>query len=327
MKLSLRFLFLPGALLVALSAQARIWRVNNNPGIDADYASPQAAHDATTTQPGDTLHLEASQTSYGSFTLAKRLVVIGPGYFLNQNPATQADPRSAFLDGVNVHPGAADAQIMGLEIGGVVYLSASNVLLQRNLLRSSLLFDITAPFANPIVTQNYIMGSIGHQSLNGAVSGIQISNNFIGGDVGLAVNLSGTFSHNIVSNANNFDVRGFVLRNNILIGSGSFQPNNNQFDHNMGPGFGTANGNQAYPGAAAVFVTTGSTDGRWQLKPAPNPARGAGAGGVDLGMYGGATPYRLSGVPAVPAITNLLVPNGGVSGAPLHVTISIQSNN
>ena len=83
----LLFVGLP-LLLAAPTTQAKIWRVNNNGGINASYASAQAAQDAAITVAGDTRHLEASQANYGSLRATKRLIIIGPGYFLRQNTNT-----------------------------------------------------------------------------------------------------------------------------------------------------------------------------------------------------------------------------------------------
>ena len=53
---------------------AKIWRVNNNPGIVADFTTAQAANDNGGVNLGDTIHLEPSATSYGTLTTTKRLV-------------------------------------------------------------------------------------------------------------------------------------------------------------------------------------------------------------------------------------------------------------
>ena len=60
-----------------------------------------------------------------------------------------------------------------------------------------------------------------------------------------------------------------------------------------------------------VFVTNnisgaGLADSLYRLNTNPsNPARGAGVGGGDAGMFAGAQPYQLSGIPARPRVTHL----------------------
>jgi len=76
-----------------------------------------------------------------------------------------------------------------------------------------------------------------------------------------------------------------------------------------------------------VFVgSTGqSTDGQWQLKEG-SPAIGAGLSGEDCGMFGGNTPYHLSGLPNIPSIYKLSMPSTS-NGNTLPVTISVKTNN
>jgi hypothetical protein len=102
---------------------------------------------------------------------------------------------------------------------------------------------------------------------------------------------------------------GYV-QNNIFRGEVFVYGSNNIVSNNV-----TDNGQ--------VFVGTGSTDGQWQLKPG-SPAIGAGVGGVDCGMFGGDSPYVLSGIPSIPTIYFFNAPLEG--GNQLPVQIKIKSN-
>ena len=84
---NLIFVFLTALLLVTSSVSAKIWRVNNRVGIVADFTTAQAAHDGANA--GDTVFFEPSPTNYGDITLTKKLILIGTGYFLDQNLETQ----------------------------------------------------------------------------------------------------------------------------------------------------------------------------------------------------------------------------------------------
>ena len=75
------------------SAYAKIWRVNNNNGVAANFTTLQAAHDGAAS--GDTLHIEASPNSYGTLNVSKKLTIIGVGYFLDLNPNLQAVAQSS----------------------------------------------------------------------------------------------------------------------------------------------------------------------------------------------------------------------------------------
>ncbi len=122
------------------------------------------------------------------------------------------------------------------------------------------------------------------------------------------------------------NVHNSVLRNNIMVG-GTFYASNNIYSNNLANGtqFGDLNGNQATVTMAAVFVATGSTDGYWQLTGG-SQASGAGLEGVDCGMYGGGTPYVLSGMFDVPAIWFLSTTGPGTATGGLNVRIKAKSH-
>ena len=108
---------------------------------------------------------------------------------------------------------------------------------------------------------------------------------------------------------------------------GVFTHTNASFNNNIGHSTqcGTANGNQQNVNMTTVFVGTGSTDGQWQLS-AGSPALGAGVDGVDCGMFGGDYPYKLSGLPSVPAIYYHEQTIDNVNQQ-LNVTIKAKSHN
>ncbi len=63
--------------------EAKIWRINNNAGVNADFAGLAAAFSNPALQNGDTIHIEGSSIAYLPASFSKRLVLIGPGYFLS----------------------------------------------------------------------------------------------------------------------------------------------------------------------------------------------------------------------------------------------------
>ena len=84
----LRSIIMLAFISLSLHASATVRRVNSAPGSSAAYSTVQAAHDAAS--PNDTLYLEASAFGYGILSATKKLVILGSGYFLSQNPQTQA---------------------------------------------------------------------------------------------------------------------------------------------------------------------------------------------------------------------------------------------
>ncbi|MCY7358957.1 MAG: hypothetical protein LH609_16160 [Rudanella sp.] len=67
-------------------------------------------------------------------------------------------------------------------------------------------------------------------------------------------------------------------------------------------------------------------DARSQLK-AGSVALTAGEGGTQAGAFGGDDPYVLAGIPFVPTITELTVPNTVTQGGTLNITVKAQTNN
>jgi hypothetical protein len=99
----MKTLFLTCLLLHSIASFGKIWIVDSNAGSTAkDFTNLQSAHDGATA--GDTLYLVGSPVNYitTKVTITKRLVIIGPGYFLNENPDTQTNVASAFLNNTAV---------------------------------------------------------------------------------------------------------------------------------------------------------------------------------------------------------------------------------
>lgn len=90
--------------LITFSAQAKIWRVNNNPGVAADFTTAQAAHDAASN--GDIIHLEPSNTHYGDITSSKQLTWLSLGHFLAENPGLQYAPNTGMARTFTMNPGS-----------------------------------------------------------------------------------------------------------------------------------------------------------------------------------------------------------------------------
>ncbi len=120
-----RILFAALAVCAMASAgSAKIWWVDNVPVNDADFRTLQAANDGA--DEGDTIYVAGSATIYSGFTLTKRLFVFGPGYFLGQNPATQAKLAPAVVSSIDSRADAEGSLITGITMNNGITVRANN---------------------------------------------------------------------------------------------------------------------------------------------------------------------------------------------------------
>lgn len=319
----------------SLPVMAASWRVNNNPAVNAHFSN--FADAVTGANPGDTLYIEGSLTSYGTQTLGKKLILMGPGYFLNQNDSTQAVNLNAIFDNLTIDTGADGSEVYGLYIDNQAIINGNNVVFARNYngghSYSKIVLAKSNIVTNCAVMQNYcnIIGTF--DNFKGAYN-CMISNNIVATEIAFNQYSTLIVFNNVVKN--NVNVYFSVIKNNIQYsgtGYGFYINTGNVFEYNFTiktvtlPG--TGNVSQIVP--AEIFIdfdgTLGySTDGKWQLK-AGSPAIGAGENGTDCGAFGGLTPYVLSGLPAVPHIFEAIVPTAGSTQSGLPVTIKVKGQN
>lgn len=320
--------------LTVLNSYAKIWRVNNA-GLPADFTTIQAAHDAAAVLAGDTLHIEPSGVSYGNLVATKQLVIIGPGYFLNENPGQQANPSTATAGRLVFNSGSGGSVITGLTIpavGSAHAINTGNITVTRNNLGGGNIYlSGISGYSNVIISGNYGINLISSDgSSTNLITNVFILNNYVS-NISFNAQFSGVIANNIISRHSN-SVNYFIIKNNICPsadGSPVFIGISNTISNNLsasGVGFPTGNGNQNNVSMSTVFVgaTGNSTDGQWQLKTG-SPAISAGLNGEDCGMFGGNSPYHLSGIPAAPSIYLLSSPANS-NGPSLPVTISVKTN-
>jgi len=323
-----KIIFLLAISAFAFTAQAKVWRVNNNATMNANFASFVAAQ--STVSPNDTLYFEGSTVSYGNIVLTKPLVIIGPGYFLEENPQTQSNYITAKFGTIGFTTGSSGSILAGLVVQDNITINVSNISITKCNTGSILLNSVTASVGDVLLLQNYIKGQLYDNGSN-TIFNLIISNNYIfngfyGTPISFETTTSGTISNNVFEG--NLNVSNFTITNNILT-SGSLTQNNNVFYKNICNGiqFPIGNGNQQNTIMSGVFVgTTGnSTDGQWQLKEY-SPAIGKGNDGTDCGMFGGSSPYVLSGLPSIPAIYEIDMPATGDNINGIDVTIKAKTH-
>jgi hypothetical protein len=333
--------------IVSNAAFAKIWRVNNNPGVNANFTTLQAAHDGAAS--GDTVYVESSATGYGGLSCTKKIIIIGTGYFLDQNQGLQAFALPSTVGQIVFSTGSAGSTLQGLTFNGSnVYIDVNDIVVQRNFFGvingnnpdyytpGSVIIRSNA--SNILVSQNFAL----NLTVQGSSIGLLISNNYFTiaypyGDATTqnSVNLS---SAAIAIIKNNVFRRGQVIAynsnisNNIMY-AGFLAGSGNLISNNIGNGtqFGTADGNKANVDMTTVFELIGSFDAAWKLKVG-SPAIGAGYGStiqnpVDCGFYGGSTAYVVSGIPAIPSIYFFANQPVGSNSDPIKVQIKVKSNN
>lgn len=307
------------------TANAKIWRVNNMPGVTADFTTAQAAHNGASA--GDTIHLEPSVNNYGTVICTKQLVWLSIGTFLTQNPGKQYAPTQSTMSTITANAGS-EGSVFSVVTDAAININVPNITITRTYILG--IISIGGPATNCIVTQSYcnyvFIGSTGAIISNNIMAASVI----MGGNTTSAIitnnvlNIS-TPNQNFVGTATYYNS---VYQNNISIRGGPISFNNCTQSHNM---YATAElpagtGNQLSVNMANVFVNHPSlVDNGFQLKVG-SPAIGAGNGGVDMGAFGGSNPFVLALQPAIPAITNMSTP-ASTGGTTIQVTFSAKSNN
>ena len=326
----------------AVSASATILRVNNSVGSSAPYTDLVTAHAVATA--GDTIYIEGSNTPYGSLTVTKRLVFIGPGYFLLENPGTPASLEAVVADfildddGTNdPAQGAAGTEIRGLSFtqfnGSSPTIYVNDVLITQCIFNSSI-FIYEDNVVNTTVVQNYFKsGGLGYFNGNPGLNQLTFANNIVNSTFRVPDNSSGVIFHNLFLST--VDVESFngEFRSNIAISTSAtvttIGTGNTSHNTSSAGQFGNTNGNNTAT-TAMLFVGPGgnSTDGQYQLLPTATQAKGNAHDGTDRGPFGGMLPYVLSGQPGIPKILEVRTNTSPTfPDVPLNISIRATSGN
>jgi hypothetical protein len=328
-------LFLCGILTIPLTATT--YRVNNKVSDNAAakiYSTLAKAQDVA--QNGDTIMLEGSPDTYSSFMCAKRLIIKGPGYFLDENPGISANKLSANIQSLYLNQGSKGSVFIGVTFDYISHnsLGSDDITFRRCCIKKfeAANYDLNnIAFAECYFPTYYSYNIYIFQ--NATATNLVIMNCIFNSTILIGTGSNGQFLNNVF----NFNVitipTGFDMKNNILFTTDKtnvFLPALPDIDIcnniSISDHFGTANNNKANVAEGSLFLgaLTASTDGTWQLK-AGSPAIGAGVGGIDCGAFGGLGPYILSGVPTGPVIYQLNVSSHSTSGNKLPVTIKVKS--
>ena len=240
--------------LFTIVANAKIWRVNNNPSLSKDVLEGSVLFDGTnnTANPeaaaGDSIYFEPSTTTYSGITLTKaNITVIGYGYFLNENTGLQVNANNAKISSIEFGPLSAGSSISGMEITSVAYLTASNITITRCILPTVYLYNYAVNATGIRIDKCFIISSFTETSTQAAVTSITMSvENCIfsgttqgGGTSGFGVGqkVRGLFRNNTMNQASAMYCYNFYIANNIYVGNTNFgnvtQSGNNVYKNNL----------------------------------------------------------------------------------------------
>lgn len=252
--------------------------------------------------------------------------------------------------------GQTNVQITRNKIRDRIYLSNTN-----NILVSNCYFENQNGSIGTITDQNHF-----HLSANSNNNSLIIRNNIFGAygqytrlpaggsnpfadNLYIGPNSSSTIENNVFRDL--IGCHNSILRNNVFIASSNvyfpciscnnqttngiiyLYANSNLFENNIlvanQTGLGTTNiinvpeGNifEGWP-----IQGSRTFDDRYILKSA-SPAIGAGVGGVDCGAFGGASPYKLSGIPFIPLVYQINAPSSGSAASGINVNVKVRASN
>ncbi|MBR6251578.1 MAG: hypothetical protein IKR17_10365, partial [Bacteroidales bacterium] len=174
------------AFLFTIGAYANILRVNNVDS-SAPYASIAAA--VTAAVDGDTIMVEGSTVDYDETTINKRLVILGPGYWLRENGITTESAQSANINGITTTEGGT--VIMGIHVWGGFRVEGAKTVITRCRLDEGV--SIAKGINNCVIHQCFIGGDVGSGYDHSYYH--QITNNIFG-----AMNCKGIGDSYIASN-------------------------------------------------------------------------------------------------------------------------------
>ncbi|MEN3322357.1 hypothetical protein VP395_01335 [Mariniflexile soesokkakense] len=346
--------------LVSNNAYAKIWRVNSqsnfnntsnwgeNYGGTPSYPVFKQINEAVASASvvaGDTLHIEGSVITYNDAIITKRLVIIGPGYFLTENTNVSNTTYDAKIGWIQFNPGSEYSQLIGMNIindgntaDGKVYVTVNDITVKRCRMERGVQFGTL--LTDVYILQNYFAAGTNTIYTNGNTAFVSPSNIYFNNNICLTTLLWANknileCNNNVFAgpaNVLNLDFNTGSFKNNILKSAGitaninGGANNNVQYNtvSNSGVFVGTT-GNVWEPNMTALFVTNSTSDGNYKLQAAATN-NVAGSDGAERGAFGGASVikrYTLSGLAAIPVAYD--VTTNGVSQPGTGLLVSVKA--
>lgn len=346
MKILIKLMVFYTLFLSGNAVYATIWRVNNN-GMGAQFKSLEEVNNSFYVNAGDTVYLEGSNKDYGySIYIRKKLIIIGAGYQVNENPSTSSNGLSTMISSITFDKNSDGSQLIGVHVNGSgVNVYSNNVHIKRCRIDNMITPDYN--ISDLRITQNFFplvgMGNSVFGSTTYEPSNIFFNHNIVQRPLVLMDKLTLSECNNNIIDIS-FDLRGEPaikirtgsFRNNILTKDLKIEINQNNttnISHNIGgkmSPFGTSNNNLVVQDMATLFIDrqAKAIDAQYQLKP-NSAAAGKGSDGGDIGPFGGTAVqnrYALSGIPPIPVIYSVST-SGVATQKGLPVTIKIRTVN
>lgn len=322
-------LLVTGVLLTA-AAEAKVWRINNATGVAADFKEIWIALNSSSVVNGDTLYVEGTAAAYTSVTMNKKLVVIGSGYFLSgagSNTGLQAMGFSTKVPNIAIDSLASGSTFMGISATFSINSNTDDITITR----CEGIIGQNTSYANSKMVNLVINKFTGYVDFSAyQLENPRVTNCIFTNTFNLLKVTNGLIRNNVFTTATS--INGCYVSNNIFIGGLTIASSTVKYNLAVLPNtLPAGNNNVNGVSQAALFVGTGSNDGKYMLA-AGSPALLAGEpiGGVtpDAGAFGTADPYRLSGIPAIPSIYSLTVPaTVPAASTTMDITFSTRSNN
>tara|TARA_R110002020_G_scaffold259768_3_gene473896 strand:+ start:47289 stop:48386 length:1098 start_codon:yes stop_codon:yes gene_type:complete len=350
-------------LICSQSVHAKIWRVNNQSNYDntiswgENYGGTPAypvfkqineAVANANVMDGDTLHIEGSSLVYDVATVTKRLVIIGPGYFLTENPKVANTTYDARIGYISFEEGSQNSELIGISIinngsssHGRVYIRVNDITVKRCKIRYGIEFG--SSLIDTYILQNYFVDGSNALYTNGSSSFVPPQDIIFNNNI-LITKLIWSGWQILECNNNVFD--GPANELNLDFNTGSFQNNilkaagitanindgtNNNVEYNTVSNSGVFTGTPGVvwePAMVNLFVENGTTDGQYQLRSdATNNV--VGSDDAERGPFGGAAVvnrYNLSGLAAIPVIYNVSTTGVSEPGTGLPVNVKARTN-
>ncbi len=339
----------------ALLSQAKVWRVNNNAGVTADFNTFYGAVLSNSVLSGDTLYMEPSYLDYvtNSVVVNKKLIVIGPGYFLDStqvnfpaNAGLQATKADARIQNFYISNLGNGSRFLGLQFTSFVYMQGCSKISFEKVCFQNMVYFYTGPI-DSISFRKCFFNTLSAEvtaAAGVATTNMVFENNIFynGGYVYLpqltgSGNIFRNNSVNSLSTSATWGLANMYVANNIFGTTNDITFTNCTIKNNLFSSAqtlpGTAINNLISQATASLYVGgTGSLDSRMILKTG-SAAIGFGltVGSVtspDAGAFGATDPYKLSGIPNIPSIYALSVPLSIPSGAAtMNISFSTRNNN
>lgn len=308
-----------------ISGEPRTWYVDNRPNTARDFNSLYQAIYASNAN--DTIYIAGSPDPYqsqGSLLLNSPRVILGPGYFLDQNEGLQFNTEAAIIgDVLTLAPGSDGSQIFGVSFNAPVRLNNTfftegdtlrNISFIGNRFLEGSNFGFVSHIEGLTFKGNYnplfafyITDAPGEQSgLYANYQNFDISNN-----INIRVR---PFNFQFSTSAVNNGMDNIVFSNNLIDTIANI--NDAVFENNIikphSSNGNTFNNNIDY--AENIFENaSGSLSVDSDFRPIDT--------GLTQGPFSGENPYQLSGLPPIPSINNIQI------GSRLSAIINANSNN